>query len=166
MARRPLLQVEAEREEARAVAGKLGLAPRRPRKKKGPAPKLVARLEEEARGFAGRGEWAGAQPRHFVALFRVLHRLCYGVDCADLAGGVEFLGAASAAGKMIREQFGGSNDAFAAYLRWAWRRERETERWRRDNGQPGSVLTWRRVFVGAGCVTRYRIEQERRNQRG
>ena len=164
--RRKVVEVEAERESARSLAARLKLAPKRERKK-GPSVAVVQKLEEEAKQVVEAGDWGALEPKHFAAIFSALHRSCYGVDDAQLSdGGLEFLGAASAAAKMIRTQFDEDKCAFAAYVRWAWRREHDTEQWRRQNAVNGKSIGWRQMFMPTGLLTRYRIERERARTNG
>jgi len=146
---------------AEAMLEEMGVKPRA--KKSGPPTAArVASFVAQADEMVKSGEWNDARPVHFVGLYKLLHQWCYGVE--SQLSGMTFMAASSAAARMLRSSFGDDRSAFLDYLRWTWGRERETEKWRRDNGKPGGVMSWQRVFLQTGMVDRYRVEQERRKE--
>lgn len=128
---------------------------RKPRSVNGSAERQLFRAREECEVLAKGGEWVGAAPRHFVALYADLHEKVYETRAAEVGRKKDFLGACSAAGRLLREEFGGENRAFADYMRWVWRREREREK-RRTNGD-GRRITWQLMFASRALLTDYRV---------
>jgi hypothetical protein len=120
----------------------------------------AARGEMERRTSSG--DWDGASPAAFVALYEWLHRCVYGVDAGDLdPRGWAF--ATSSARRMVEKDFGGDAAEAVAFMKWVWKREDGREKWRRENGRDGQTIGWRQLF-GAGYLrTDYRISKARRS---
>jgi hypothetical protein len=110
----------------------------------------------------GSGDWTDTRPMHFVAMFALLHHRVYGVEAHELTT-AERVRASTLAGHMLREHFGDDAGAMAAYVRWAWQREKQRETWRRTNARTGGRLMARFVFGGA-LLTDYHLDLARRHQ--
>jgi hypothetical protein len=106
-------------------------------------------------------DWSAATPRHILALYAWLHEKVYGVAPGELTSR-ERLIATGAASRMLDRDFDGDQGAMVAYVLWTWKRERATEKWRRENGRvEGRRIGWRLQFNGS-LLTDYRIELARR----
>lgn len=101
-----------------------------------------------------------AQGKHFVAIYADLHFRVYGVAPGDL-GARERTFAAKLAGNMLAKYFDGDRSRFACFVAWTWSREREREKWRRENGRDGSRIDWRLQF-NPKLLTDFRISEERK----
>lgn len=100
------------------------------------------------------------EPKHLVAMYIVGHEWVYGVKPEDIVAEAA-LGAVSAARRMMREYFGNDPTQVVSYLRWLLMREKDTEKWRRDNNQPGRRLSYYDVFVRRQKLDDYRVAQQR-----
>lgn len=134
---------------------------KRPRTRKGPTKAGVSRVMREAEKMREANDWAKARPAHLVALYAWCHEQVYEVEPAELVG-LNWMAAASACAKMVREEFDGVEDA-VDFLRWTWKRERGREKWRRENGREGGRITWRAQFQQRFILTDYRIDRARRH---
>lgn len=126
--------------------------------------KALASARRDLETIRESGSWASAQPRHFVALYAWLHETVYGVAPAEL-GTDAFFGAVSAAGKLLRDEFGDRPEALVEFLRWTWRRERAFEKKRRLDGEGGRRIGWRLQFVLRHLLTDYRLDLARAGAR-
>lgn len=159
MARRPKKEVEA-RSRAKAFVG--DRAKRKKRKRRtGPTPSRVKKLRSAVADMLATKDFSSCEVPHVVALFAELHEWCYAVDAPLI--GKDFLGAQSAASKMLREEFDGEMFRLLDYVRWGWKREAERERWRVENGKSGGVLTWRQMFASRTMLTHYKIDLRRKS---
>lgn len=163
MPRTPKLQAEAER-AARSVVDLVGPAKRRS-KKRAPSPSYVRRIMADVKERIAEDQWADAKPRDLVGLYLVLHEWCYGVEAAEVVG-VSWNAAVSAAGKLVRDEFGDDPRRAVDFIRWVWKREKEREAWRRQNGQAGGRIGWRLQFCARTFVTDYRIHIHRSREGG
>lgn len=121
----------------------------------------LGRARDELDGLSKQG-WARAMPRHFVALYARLHEDVYGVFPAEVEAPRDFMGACSAAGKLLRDEFGGKSEALIDFMRWAWRRERDFERRRKaSDSESGRRVTWQLQFASRHLLTDYRISMSR-----
>jgi len=100
-------------------------------------------------------KWGEATGRHFVALYADLYFRVYGFLPADL-GPKERVYATKLAGTMLTRQFSDDRSEMAKFMAWTWTRERETEKWRRENGREGGIIEWQHQF-SAKLVQRYRM---------
>lgn len=138
---------------------------RRPAKKTPKKPKQVSgafvrEAMNRAQEHARKRSWEGADETTILGLFAWLHEQVYGVDpTPELRG--SWLFARNAVAKIRREEFE-SLDAMVDYVRWTWKRERERERWRRDNGRPGGRISWRTQFAYRDLIVEFRLDQNRR----
>ena len=118
----------------------------------------VARREME--GFAASGEWDTATGLHLVMLFEFLHAEVYGVAPLDLDAKNRFL-ASRLAGALVEKFFDDDFGKCVSFMRWKWKREQESIKWREQNGrEPGRPIGWRLQFSPV-LVTEYRIHGER-----
>jgi len=138
----------------------------RKRPANGSAKGMIDRARGELDGLA-EGGWERALPRHLVALYARLHEEVYGVAPADVEQRRAFLAACSAAGKLLREEFGGEGRAAIEFMRWAWRRERAGVRRRHARGESSDWrVTWQQQFVSRRLLTDYRVWLRREGQGG
>jgi len=135
-------------------------ATRKPRaKSKGVGDKPMRKAADEAEHFMRTGEWDAARPIHFVALYAHLHESVYGAAPVEL-GPTERLHACGAAKRMLEKHFDHQSAEMAAFMRWAWTREKGREQWRRDNDRSGGRIGWSLMFNGA-LLTDFRIDLAR-----
>lgn len=123
-----------------------------------------AKRDKDARECKERreqGDWAGARPGHFVALYGACHEKIYGFIPSELESGKEYALAILAASRMLRSEFEGKSEIMVEFMRWAWKREEGREKWRRDNGKSGQRLGWRLQFNGS-LLSDYRVDLARR----
>ena len=125
----------------------------------------TSRAREQMREMAAKADWSGATGSHFVALYEWLHATVYEVEASELSVVKEWTQAAAAASRMLHDYFADDTAAMVNFLRWTWKKERETEAWRRDNGRPGRRIGWRLQF-GHALVTDYRLDSRRRSSAG
>ncbi len=110
--------------------------------------------------------WASLQPVHFVELYVLGHKAVYGVEPAELTGSGKGAsnarkGAASAAGRMLRQEFGDRPTEMVRFFDWVWKREQGREQWRKENGREGGRLTWQVMIAGRAILTDYRAAKLR-----
>lgn len=155
-------KADAERAEAaKAVANLARTKRKKPSTRKGPTKAGVQRMIREANKMREANDWSKARPAHLVALYAWCHEQVYDVAPAELIG-LNWMAAASAAAKMVREEFDGSIEAAVDYLRWTWRREQGREQWRRENQREGGRVSWRAQFQQRYILTDYRIDRARK----
>jgi hypothetical protein len=116
---------------------------------------VFERLREEAVEFAQVGDWALAEPRHFVALYSHLHESIYGVAAVELTSAVRFK-ASMVVGRLLAKQFDGKKNIFASFSRWVWNREKGRHQYRVANGREITRLSWTSAFSGYQ-VTDWRV---------
>lgn len=135
------------------------VGPKREARKRKPRPDRV-RAEAEQMALTNRFE--GATPSHLVGLYEHCHRQVYGVAPGELNAEV-WMGAASAAGKLIRDEFGGDVRAAVEFVRWTWWREKGREETAKKRGEVRTFrIGWRLQFRARELLTDYRVEQLRR----
>ena len=101
------------------------------------------------------GEWEGAEPIEFVALYAALHEHVYGVVPGELTSSGRFQ-ATMMATRLLRDEFAGDASALAEMIRWTWARERKNEQWRRQNKQQGKRIGPGFQFSGAS-ITNWKL---------
>lgn len=103
-------------------------------------------------------KWQRAEPRHLVALYAYLHGQVYKVDPEELTRApLEWLGAVSAATKLLREEFGDDPVAAVEWVRWVWQREKRGCERRAKVGETSDFrITWRYMFCRRGLLVDYR----------
>jgi hypothetical protein len=112
-------------------------------------------LRAEVQGWMGEGQWELATPRHFVALFSLLHELVYKVPDGSMNGPGR-LKATFMAGRMLEKEFSGEPVRMAEFVWWIWKREEGHEKFRRERGHGFTRITAYKQFSGA-LLTDYRI---------
>ncbi|GAC1476220.1 MAG: hypothetical protein PVSMB8_02950 [Vulcanimicrobiaceae bacterium] len=137
-------------------------APMRERKKpKGITKAILDKAIARARDRASSGEWDGAKPIDFVALYIVLHEMVYKVTPTDGTRGEAGLIACALVKRMLDRDFDSDTSAMAEYARWVWQREREREARRGNDDVGGYRIGLRYMFSGA-LVTDYKVAIARR----
>lgn len=120
---------------------------------------------EDARRMMSEGCWDGAMPRHFVALWAICHERVYRVSAESDLKGMALKSATHAAGRMLREEFGGDASEMAAFIRWCWVREDGKDRWCREKGfERRARIEWRKQFNGA-LLADWRLDMVRKEGR-
>lgn len=150
-------------ESARALDAMVGpLVEKKARKSPEPksiGPRQHARAVSEAQEMMASGDWAGAEPRHLVALYAILHEKVYSVPAETL--GKEGTFAGYAARRTLMHDFHDDRAAMVEYVRWSFTNEQRTEKWRRTQGHASTFrLSWRLLFSTRG-VTNMRVAQAR-----
>ncbi len=145
------------RDEVSAFVGK---APKKRVSGAGLSDKRFLKLLDEVEAFLAAGSWKGAEGKHFVALYADLHFRVYGIAPADLAP-KERLYASGMAKSLLAKEFGGDRDEMSRFVAWTWTREKERERWRRENGRDGQRIDWRLQF-GTRLLVDFRLAEARR----
>lgn len=120
------------------------------------------RAERYMRG--DREAFDDARAEHMVGLYALLHTRVYEVGPGELADAKVFLGARSAAGKMLRDEFGGRQLPMVEFIQWVWSRERQRERQRRGVDCQYRI-GWRLQFQSRVLVTDYRVALAREGRR-
>lgn len=145
-----------EREDARRGALEFAGEPKKGgRKSKTIGDAAFMKALEQVGEMLKLGQWQSARGMHFVALYADLYYRVYGMLPADL-GPKERVFAAKLAGTMLSKQFQDDRDAMAKFLAWTWTKEKETEKWRRENNRDGGIIDWRIQF-SAKLVQSYRM---------
>jgi hypothetical protein len=106
-----------------------------------------------------------AEPKHLVALYVRAHESVYEVFPEELRTPTVYMGAVSAAKKLVADAFDGDIDATFAFMRWVWQEERGLTKWKRAKGIVIKRVEWRKQFVYRDLVTDYRtamIEGDKR----
>ena len=129
--------------------------PKRKRSANGVYDRSVTEVAGWLAGSEGQETWGRAEARHFVALYAVLHERVYGAAPAELRSEA-WWGAVSAAGKMLREEFGGEPARMLDFVRWTWRREQGREKKRGDEQEVRRV-GWKLQFLTRHLLTDYRV---------
>lgn len=162
MARRPKLEVERER-AAQQMNKLVDPKKKKTSKKKNglPTRENIQRWCDEVDAIRKSSDWDQAKPHHFVGLYVLLHSWCYGVEPAEVMGAVG-MAARSSVDKILRDEFGDDPHQFVHYVKWAWKREKGREKWRRQHGKEGGRLTWRSLFQQRFVLTDYRVDQQRK----
>ncbi len=141
-----------------AIAQWAGKAPKK-RTSSGIGEAAFVKLLREVENMLASGSFGDATGRHFVALYADLHYRIYGVQAVDL-GAKQRLYAAKMAGDLLRKEFGGDAAAMSRFVAWTWTREKERERWRRENGRAGNRIDWRLQF-GPRLLVDWRLDEKR-----
>lgn len=157
MARRPLSVVSSPPTEASSVLG--GFLSSQPEKisggRRGEKISTLSAAISKAEARARSGEWGDALPPVFVGLYAVCHRLVFGVLPLELEEQAQFRLASKLALGCLHDYFDDDGDAFASFVRWAWKREEGRARYAREQGWDRKRMGWRLLF-SAHTVTDYR----------
>jgi len=136
------------------------------RKRAKPQRSAKARLAAKAQvvELIESGEWGGlVDPGLLVALYVWCHTQVYGIEPAELGDGSEWFYAERHAAKCLVDQFAGDMAECVTFVRWVWAREDSREKWRRDNNNSGSRISWQWMF-NARLWTEYRLDLARRGE--
>lgn len=115
---------------------------------------------DRAQAHARKADWDGADESTMIGLFGWLHVEVYGVDpIPELRHSWHF--ARQAVVKIRREEFDQLSD-IVEFVRWTWKREREREKWRRENGRSGGRISWRTQFSYRDLLVEFRLDQNRK----
>lgn len=118
----------------------------KPRKRAKTIPRATwDQKQRDAAAMVASGDWSGAKPAHFVALYAMGHAKAYGVEAHELTSRAR-LNAAAMASKLLRDSFGDSPQRFYEFMRWTWARERSREEWRRANLRDTRRISWQLQF--------------------
>jgi hypothetical protein len=111
------------------------------------------------------GDWSAAKPAHLVGLYALAHRRIYGVEPLELEA--DFLGAVSAAKKLVADAFEGDVVRALDFVGWVWvgEEKRERERRSKDEKKNDYRITWRSQFVSRSHLTNYQIAVARERAR-
>lgn len=132
----------------------------RPKKPRPTPQQQFERLLQEVNALKDSCQWKAFEPRHFVGLYCLLHKHVYGVIPEEVR--LEYPQAVGAAGRLLRVQFGSSQEAMVEFMRWCWNRE-QSRLPTRDEADTFRI-GWRYQF-GARLVTDFRTMQLRRTRR-
>lgn len=144
---------------ALALAEMVGAGKPKPKRRRG-VNVISARLESDA--LVAANDYANMKPVHLVALYVRCHETVYGVTPAEM-NGEAWLGASSAAAKLVRVDFDGDMAAAVEFMRWTWRREQWRENKAKHDGDARvGRIGWRLQFVLRHLLTDYRIDVARR----
>lgn len=136
---------------------------RRKSKPKTMAAAIFNRALTEVDEMLRSGDWTGAGTRHLVALYDRMHLRCYGVEAVEL-GPSERFQAGMQASNMLKRHFADDLVSMVDYMLWAWNREIDRERYRRQHQQDGGRLGFRLMF-GGHLLSDYRCSLARRGVR-
>lgn len=118
-----------------------------------PKPKRdMEKLLHETEQLKNAGEWQSMTPKHFVALYCLLHQHVYGVLPDEVRHHWRL--AVGAATRQLNQQFGGDKLRMVGFMRWAWNRERKRHEKRGDDSD--FRMGWRLQF-GPGMLVDYRV---------
>lgn len=129
---------------------------RRKAKPKTLAASQFGRARTEVEAMIESDDWSGATARHLVALYDVMHTEVYGVECAEL-GPAERYNATMMAANLTKREFSGDYTKAVEFMRWAWAREADSEKWRRENGRTHARRIGARLMFGGSLLTDYRV---------
>lgn len=131
-------------------------ADRRKSRAKTIAASQFGRARVEVEEMIESDDWSGATARHLVALYDVMHTEVYGVEPSEL-GPAERYNAAMMAGNLTKREFSGDFTQAVEFMRWAWAREADNEKWRRENGRTNARRIGARLMFGGSLLTDYRV---------
>jgi hypothetical protein len=101
------------------------------------------------------GDWSEVTPKHFAALYVLMHVRVYGVRPDDSVK--QYKRMAMLAGGMLGYEddpkrtgvFAGDAGAMVRFTLWLWKREKERDEWRQTNGRPRTRLAMHHAFARA-----------------
>lgn len=108
----------------------------------------------------GKLEWDKAEPIHFVELAAGFHERVYGVADEEMGAGKQRGMVVRIAASMLKSSFKGNAEEMAGFVKWAWKRERSREQWRRDQKREGGRLSVRGLF-SRRLLTDYKVAKSR-----
>lgn len=124
---------------------------------------VLERLQGEVETMKRTGAWGEAGPRHFVALYVSLYAEVYGIAPGDLDKATR-IKATFTALRMLDKEFGDDPGLMANFMRWVWLREKDNEKWRRENGRTNARrIDWYTQFKCTSYLLQdYRLSIVRR----
>lgn len=125
---------------------------------RGVSQKKFDEATERAAEMAKSSDWSKARAIDFVALYASMHERVYGA--APVMTHADWLNASFMATAFQRTHCENDPQRVADFFWWVWRREKEREAWRRENGRDGSSISWRLQF-SARLLTDYRVAMAR-----
>lgn len=135
---------------------------KKPRKPRGISQKKFDEATARAAEMAASLDWSKARAIDFVALYASMHERVYGA--APVMSPVDRLNASFMAAAFQRTHLEDDPQRLADFLWWVWRREKERESWRRENGRDGGSISWRLQF-SPRLLTDYRVAMAREASR-
>lgn len=134
------------------------VAPETPARSRTLPRRQFERLLSETNALKEQQAWQSLTPKHFVALYCLLHRHVYGVVPEEVRDGYRL--AVGAANRMLRNEFNGDQHAMVEFVRWVWQREQRRAKQREHDYRMG----WRLQF-GRPLLTDYRVARARAGKR-
>lgn len=105
-------------------------------------------------------DWKAFTPKHFVALYCLLHKHVYGVIPDEVR--TQFNLAVRKAHTMLRSEFDGDQGRMVAFMRWVWAREMKRNKTR--TADDDFRIGWRLQFA-SNYLSDYRVSRARRGKR-
>jgi hypothetical protein len=154
----PTVQEDSHRE---ALRGGIDLVAMLKPGKKRRAPRVDRKsaIEEAKDRISGRG-FSDATPGVIVALYCCFHERVYGQWPIDVDVPAEWRKATVVVAGIRKRFFDGSSTLLTEFMLWAWQKEEEAEKWRRQNGREGTRLLWQYLF-NVKKVVEYRLNLQR-----
>lgn len=136
----------------------------RPRMRKAKQLSAVDVALDDARRRAASGDWETAKGSTLVGLYALCHQMIYGVVPSELMQDSVFRIAAKLAAKQMHELFRDDPTEVAAFVRWAWEREKGRVAWAQSKSIDRNRMGWKAQFSRA-METDYRVSRTQRAQR-
>lgn len=129
--------------------------PKKPRALRGLGDAAHSTACGEASEAIARSDFSLFLPRHFVALYDLLHQRVYGLAPSELVPKTRTI-AAGMAKRLLDREFEGDRGEMAQYMRWVFNREAGRHAWRVREGKPLTRIGFGFCFGGA-LVTDWRL---------
>ncbi len=97
---------------------------------------------DEAKRRAREGDWGDAKGSSMVGMYAMCHEMVYEVVPLELGKDPAFKAASRCASNMLKKHFNGNAGAMAAFVKWAWEREKGRAKWAKDNQRDRNRMTW------------------------
>ncbi len=104
--------------------------------------------------------WSGAEPRHFVAMWALIHAHVYKVEPDEIADQRAWTSACVAVARLLADQFDGDGVRMIDFVKWSWTRAIT----RKKKGS-SDRLKWQFLF-NASAVTDYRVAMASKQEAG
>lgn len=137
------------------------VAPDAPKKK--PSAMSKQRFEEllvKTNEMKEAQQWEVFEPKHFVALYCLLHHHVYGVMPNEVRQ--HYAMASRKAGDMLEQEFGGERKRMVDFMRWVW--SREINRNKKRDQDNDFRIGWRLQFAPT-YVSDYRVARARKGKK-
>ncbi len=148
---------ETDAKQARRKANKAG-------KSRTIGASVFNRSRQEVQEMMDSGDWEKCGATHLIALYDLMHLKCYGAEALELGPTERYNGVMMAAA-LVKRAFVGDYVEAAEYMNWAWTREIESEKWRRDNNRLNARRIGVRLMFGGTLVSDYRVSLARSSHR-